>query len=80
MREPGVDGACPLVQVELGKEVLVHRFQGGQDLADFFAGVACHPTERCEFVEAAAELEPHRIRLIEYFLQGIVLPRPSDQA
>ena len=38
LREPGVDGACPPTQVELWEEFTIHRFQGRQDLADFFAG------------------------------------------
>ena len=62
--EPGVDRTGPLAQVELREEFPVHRFQGGQDLAHLFAGVACHATERLHFVEAATPLEPGRFRLI----------------
>jgi hypothetical protein len=65
MRQPGVDRACPLAQIELRKELLVHRFQGCQDIANYFISGACDPTERFEFVKAAAELEPGRIRQIK---------------
>jgi hypothetical protein len=64
MRQPGVDRACPLAQVELRKERQVQRFQGGQDVTDFFTGIACNAAERCQFVEATAELQPGRIRLV----------------
>jgi hypothetical protein len=57
MRQPGVDRPCPLAQVELWKEWLVHRFQGCQDVAHFFAGMTSNATEGFQFVEATAELE-----------------------
>lgn len=50
MREPGVDSACPLVQIELWKEWLEHHFQSSQDLANFFTGMARDPTEGVQFV------------------------------
>ena len=68
MRQPGVESTCPLAQVELRKEWLVHRFQGCQDVAHFFAGVTCNAAEGFEFVKAAAELEPGGIRQIERLL------------
>lgn len=59
-----------MAQVELRKEVLEHRFQGSQDVADFFTGMACNTAEWLEFVQTATELQPGRIRQIKHFLQG----------
>jgi hypothetical protein len=50
----------------------IHLFQCHQDLAHFFRCVSCDPTERFQFVEAAAKLQPRGIRLIEGFLEGCV--------
>src|SRR5947208_10037486 len=72
--QPGVDGTCPPTQVELREEFPIHRFQGRQNLADFFAGVACNAAEWVEFVKTAAELEPGRIRQIKRFLEWDRVP------
>jgi len=77
MRQPGVDRACPLAQVELRKELLVHRLQGCQDLANFFTGVSCDLAEWVQFVETAAKLKPGRIRLVERLLERDGVTAPS---
>src|SRR5215831_14905392 len=78
MREPTIDTARPLAQVELWKERLVHGFQRRQDGTDFFGGVGSDARDLLQFIKASSELQPGRVRQIECFLaSGIVSPRAS---
>jgi hypothetical protein len=65
----------------LWKGFTVHLFQCRQDLSHFFAGVPFYPAVWFELIEAAEELLPRGLWLIENLLQGDRVSSPgSDQA